>query len=197
MARRPSCFRLRGEQQNLSDGRVAEDVVVLVPQHVDRVGRDPVDDVVGGAGVEDLDQRLPGRRRRGRAHEFPEPQRRVPVDDAHPVLVADDPVRLLVGRDRIDSGAKRRRSEAFDERVGNAREGNGRRDVGTERGGHRLVPLAGGDDPVQQVDERPLDLQPVGVGQSLEQRVGPEDLDVSAADLGPDLLGPQGLLHLL
>ena len=42
-----------------------------------------------------------------------------------------------------------------------------------------------------------LDLQSVGVGHSLEQRVGPETLYVSATDLGPDLLGTQGLLHLL
>src|SRR4030067_268455 len=57
-------FRLGGEFHALPDGRVAEHVVVLVAQHVDRIGRDAVDDVVGGAGVKDLYQGLPGRRRR-------------------------------------------------------------------------------------------------------------------------------------
>ena len=167
----PFAFRLGGERHDLPDGRVAEHVVVLVAQHVDRIGRDAVDDVVGGARVEDLDQGLPGRRCRRGAHELPEPQGGVPVHDAHPVLVAGDPVRLLVRRDRVEAGAQRRGPQALDEPVGDVREEVGHLCFGTKRDGHDLVPLAGGDDPVQQVDQRPLDLQPVGVGHPLEQRL--------------------------
>ena len=190
-------LRLGGEPHDLPDGRVAEHMMVLVAEHVDRIGRDPVDDVVGGSGVKDLDKGLPGRRLRRGAHELAEPLGGVPVHHAHPVLVAGDPVRLLVGWNRVDTGAERGIPQAFDEPAGDVHAGVGHRYVGTKRCGHDFVPLAGGDDPVQQVDQRSLDLKPVRVGHSLEQRTGPEKLGVASADLGPDLGGHQGPLHLL